>query len=80
VALENIFILINGKLKDGVGQSVYRLSYGLDDPGSILKRERNIFSLPERCVELYLHSPTMSSWCGVYLNTGTTLPFIFYMG
>jgi len=26
------------------------------------------------CVELYLHSPNMPSWCHVQLSTGTTSP------
>jgi hypothetical protein len=30
----------------------------------------------KECMELYLHSPIMSSWRGAYLSTGTTLPFI----
>jgi hypothetical protein len=28
----------------------------------------------EKCVDLYLHSPNMFSWCSVSLSTGTNLP------
>jgi hypothetical protein len=28
-------------------------------------------------MELYIHSPNMSSWCGASLSTGTSLTFTF---
>jgi hypothetical protein len=30
----------------------------------------------KECVELYLHFPNISSWRGIYLSTGTTLPYL----
>jgi hypothetical protein len=33
----------------------------------------------QECVELYLHSPSMSSWRDAYLRTGTTLRFLQFL-
>jgi hypothetical protein len=50
-------------------------------PGALslkVKRRETDHSPPssaevKECVELYLHSPSMSPWRGAYLSTGTTL-------
>jgi len=48
--------------------------WGVKRPGCEADHSPPSSSEVKESVELYLHTPHTSSWCGAYLSTGTTLP------
>jgi hypothetical protein len=55
------------------------LSLGVERPTREAEHSPPPNAEVNECVELYIHSPNMSSWCSTQLSTGPTLPLPYFI-
>jgi hypothetical protein len=58
-----------------IGLGIHPVAYRMCTGGKATRTWSWPLPFSDECVELYLHSPNRSSWCGTCLNRGTSLLF-----